>query len=107
MTTQDILGRSGPLSGFPPLPLNAPAAPHPQDTTGSRDLGPAVNHATPGSHPDPDATVVIGRHRDDGTRDFRPVGTGDFRPVRTRRGGWVGRVAAATVSRLWRRGAGR
>lgn len=48
---------------------------------------------------DPDATVVIGRHRQDGTREYRVVGEPE--PQRTRRGGWR---AWATVSRLWRRG---
>lgn len=47
---------------------------------------------------DPDATVVIGRHRQDGTREYRVAGEPE--PQRTRRGGWR---AWATVSRLWRR----
>ena len=57
----------------------------------------------PGVQPstDPDATVVIGRHRADGTRSHRD----EFHPEVPQR--WMGRVAAAVVARWRRRGAGR
>lgn len=82
--TQDVLRPR--LAAVPPrAPFPAVPPPHPT----------AVH---PPIHPpptDPDATVVIGRHRQDGTRS----------PRTHRRTRFVGRVAAGLVARLRGRGA--
>lgn len=73
-----------------PMPLNPPPAVEYRDVNTPSTVLPAAHledpaAVTPPDGDDPDATVVIGRHRADGTCDTRAV-------ERTRRGGWLARV---------------
>lgn len=92
MTTQDVLRRAnGVRRSFPPQ-IN-PSAPAPAyNVVGPQTFAQVFNPSA-----DPDATIVIGRHRKyDPPTVVQPV-------QRTPRGGWVARVAVAAISRLRRR----
>jgi hypothetical protein len=98
MTTQELTGRAP--SAPPTNPVNPPAAAQPRDTVThkpwvSNSEAQALPSAAQTAVFDPDATVVIGLHRADGTREYRSIAAGQPQPARTARGGW-----RATVSRL-------
>lgn len=111
--TQDLLRR--PTGGAhlhdpagPVIPVSAPPLPPPAAAVHPAEAVPAVQPpdlpAVPPSPFDPDATVVIGRHRRDGTRDTAAAAALPPPPSPWR---FVGRVAAGAVALFRRRGSGR